>query len=406
VVPGAEFISRVVRGRATRDTILVVLPVLPLVALLLLLDPPPDASLKETAARLREITARVEKEYDTASSEQLALVRSFERNLRDWIEPQLPPPSATSEVCQRATADLKTHLQAAAVFGLSPNGDSDDTLEISRPQGYPEALLLRLGVRVPYGADEVAYLYEWRQGSWKRTWASERDQNEVGNLLSKVEFSPADARGNHLLVTITAPVVSAGCWHGIGYRLERVGPKIDRPVRLLDGNEVTFCDGGDHLRMEPDGFLIEIAGLDMFPGYRRTHVLHYKVSGNEVKRVPPLALQPQDFVHEWLQHNWNEARDWSQSNAQESLRKSHQSLGARDGSHSFGYYAFVQRCQDRHRWQIAVDQEPQGTQYFLVRETTHYQFVMMDVSAKRQLGCPGETQPTREMPTLFGAQRN
>jgi hypothetical protein len=32
----------------------------------------------------------------------------------------------------------------------------------------------------------------------------------------------------------------------------------------------------------------------------RAHVLHFKVEGSTVQRADPVALQPQDFVDEWI----------------------------------------------------------------------------------------------------------
>lgn len=375
---------------------------LPIVLSLLLADQTPELrAFRDTASRMYEMTAEEEGRYEGASRKHLALARGFESSLRDWVEPQLPPPSATNERCSRISGDLRHRLQGAGIAG--PNRESPAVqLEISRPAEYPATLLLRIGISIPYGVDEAAYLYEWRRGSWKRVFASERNQDDFGQSINELAFSPASPHEDHLIFTLQEPVSSAGCLPGVRYQLQRIGAKIDHTVSLLEGLAVMdICDHGHSLKMESNGFLLEFEGAALEAGFRRTHVLHYKVNGTAALRVSPVALQAQDFVHEWLERSWEEAENWSESVARGSLYDAHEELRNAEG-YVNGEYVFVQHCQDPGRWQVAVDFKEYGTQYFLVREGAQYEFQMLDVSADRQEGCPGESFRTDEMPTFFG----
>ncbi len=198
---------------------------LPLIALLFFTGKTPDPSfMKETAAKLREMTAAEVEHYETASSAHLVLVNRFRLSLRTWIEPQLPPPSATNEDCARSSADLMGRLRYAGVFGPDPESE-DLSINLSRPREYPETLLLRIDIDLPFGVDGAAYLYSSRHGRWERVLASERKQNRIGNDLNEVAFSPAAPDGSHLLLTLVTPAVNVGCVHGFGYSLHRVGPR-------------------------------------------------------------------------------------------------------------------------------------------------------------------------------------
>lgn len=360
-------------------------------------------TLEDVAVKLNQLTIEEAGRHDRASGKHLEMLIQFERQLQDFIEPQLPQPSATDAECRTLSDRIKMQLQSAGIF-RSESKSYDNKIEISRPQGYPEAIQVKIGVRVPYGVDEVAYLYELKQGKWSRSLALERNQNKFGEFLSKIAFSPADSNGAHLIVVVRTPVVSVGCMHGIEYQLYRVGPSVVHPKLLLDESHgADICDRGFDLRIEPDGFLIELEDGDISPGYRRTYVLHYEAIGNRVQRLAPVALQPQGFVHEWLMCEWKEASNWSAPAALRPMEQLHDKLG-RPKKYPFGEYEFVQRCRDTSLWQVAVDFEDQGTYYFLIREVGQYNFEMLDVSEKRQRGCPGETPPSDKRPTLFGSR--
>jgi hypothetical protein len=166
--------------------------VLPLIALLFFAGKTPDPSfMKETAAELREMSAAEVEHYETASSAHLVLVNRLRLGLRTWIEPQLPPPSATNEDCASSSADLTGRLRNAGVF-VSDSESQGFSINLSRPREYPEALLLRIDIDLPFGVDGAAYLYSSQHGHWERVLAAERKQNRIGNILN--HYCPATSR--------------------------------------------------------------------------------------------------------------------------------------------------------------------------------------------------------------------
>lgn len=356
-----------------------------LIALLFFAAETPDLqSMKDTAAELRELSKAELARYETASSAHLALVSRFHRSLRAWVESHLPPLSATNEDCARVSADLTARLRDAGVF-MTGEKSEYHSITLLRPQEYPEVLLLRVDVGLPYGVDGSAYLYAARNGRWQQVFAHERRQNEFGNVLNKVAFSSADPEGNHLVLALTTPVVSAGCVHGFGYDLYRVGPDIRRAVPILSRGETSdICYGAGEVTMERDGFRIDFTALDR-GAERRAGVVHYKVRGNLASRITPVALKPEDFVDEWLQRTWFEAREWSAYGNEKALRAMHEGLNGKDSFMTS--YTAAHRCGETDRWQVRVDVADTPTRYFLISEPAKQQYQMMAISSTPNPGC-------------------
>ena len=68
-------------------------------------------------------------------------------------------------------------------------------------------------------------------------------------------------------------------------------------------------------------------------------MLRYSIGAGGVQRIDPVALQPQDFVHEWMIRPWDEM----QSRSSDSLLKWQQFLHA---DYVFAEYEFAQHCAE------------------------------------------------------------
>src|SRR5207244_12912609 len=160
------------------------------------------------------------------------------------------------------------------------------------------------------------------------------------------------------------------------------------------------ADNAYQLRIEPDELLIEVRDRSIDTGiHNRAHVLHYNTVHSPVDRLDPVALQPQDFVDEWLTRPWAEMESRSASSGPEKLERWHK-LGSR-----FGEFSFVQSCSERpDHWQVGLDVDYLGDKelpeplslYFLVHQSGPYQFEMTDISFDRREGCPGDSPPNQD----------
>ena len=100
-------------------------------------------------------------------------------------------------------------------------------------------------------------------------------------------------------------VLGAGALAGLALRtgpIWRGTPPIQGSVALNDvlvEFTVGSIDGGVHSRQA---------------------IRHYSIDQDQVQRIDPLALNPRDFVDEWLTDDWRAAAFWSDSASRRSVR--------------------------------------------------------------------------------------
>jgi hypothetical protein len=329
--------------------------------------------------------------------------------LRDWIESRLP-----SNVAQ-LNADfsiLETRLNAELrQAGLAEPEDPNvgfgyvSRLKLTRPAEYPEALVVQAGVSAGCGNDESVYIYRFSQ---KRVRLLEAHGNgKWGSGIFETRFSGPDAAGSRVFYASWYNVQCGSSWNELDYRLFRFGPGQEQAAPLFSSTHSFNTDAEVHVKLSPSELLLEFTAGAMEGGFRRTYVLHYSIGSQGVERIDPVALQPQDFVHEWLMEPWEEMQ--SRSGSSDTLVKWHKFLHA---DLVLGDYEFVQPCINRPGViQVGVDlrfigdheiPEPLSV-YFLVKDKGNYSYEMSELSFKRQDGCPGETPPAdyAEPPSLF-----
>jgi hypothetical protein len=330
----------------------------------------------------------------------------LKHQLREWAEFRIANWGQNPDL-EALTASLN------AQFGeTEPTpGDGQDFLgdiapfEVSRPSGDTTWLQLVIGVGVECEFDHSLYLYDWRDGGWKRRY--ELEQNDYARYVPRtydhVEVSPLDAAGDRLILTVANTWGCASSWQSLLYRLARFGSQT---TTLIDGSNVTFLDDdpGRAARLEKDGALIEFPGESIdLRLLIRPHVLHFRVEGDRARRTEPLALTAQDFVDEWIGSNWAEIAEWTNP----ALREQHAAFSKPEATWEF---AALQRCvEPAGQWQIEADREDNKSgevhkYYFLVAQKVAYSFLMIDISSESQPGCPGDDPPMEASdprPTLF-----
>jgi hypothetical protein len=189
----------------------------------------------------------------------------------------------------------------------------------------------------------------------------------------------------------------------LDYRLFRIDADGDGAVSIL-AERHSYVGYEAQVRLTPEELLLEFTAEALEGGDRRTYIMHYNIGSDGVQRIDPVALQLQDFVHEWMTRPWGEM----QSRSSDGLEKWHKFLYADRG---FGEYEFAQPCAERPgvtQIGVAFDSigeretpEPLGV-YLLVEDHGGYSYKMSEISFDRQEGCPGETAATYDnLPSLF-----
>jgi hypothetical protein len=318
-------------------------------------------------------------------SEALQATAAFKANLRDWIEKRLPDSRAAllrdSPKLQPALKDELTRAGLIWTGNSQPKPGYVNRVELSRPPADPNRLTIVAGVTVECGYSDSVYVYDYSGGSHRLVLESNGSRQHDESVLG-VYSSTADSAGSRLFVTLRYGVQCGSSWNVLAYDLYRLAGSSVKAV-FADEHEIWFGGGHPVVRLSPDDLRIELSDRSIDAGvHSRTHVLHYKVGPRSVERVDPVALDPQDFVDEWLTRPWAEMESRTSASVRERLRK------LRDLLHTdlvAGEYVPTDSCAaSAHRCQIALRSEGGSVFHFLVRQLGQQRFEMMDVSSTRQ----------------------
>jgi hypothetical protein len=349
---------------------------------------------------------------------QLTVVK---HQLRDWVESRLPSlsPSRDEGELQRT---LNSELRAAKLFC-----DDQEPCPFWTQLGYLADfslrrsggfLILQTAVGIECGYDQSAYIYSWSVEGWRRVWQTEQnvytEKVYKPQTIHSVLISPYNKANDYIVLTLGSEPWCSSNLHDVYYRAFRLGPDPDaRP--LVEGAEWAFVadDPPIHGSVTNKDVLVEFTIIGGVGGDNYQAVRHYKIDGDEVRRIDPLALRPRDFVSEWLRHDWKEAAFWSESSNRVSMRDRHGKQHQPQFSGEF-IYPTMHCPTTPDLWQVGVDfsepptpigTKPNNVTYFRVRWRPPYRFTMVQVSDHPSPNCTEEDRTVDdESPTLFPPQ--
>ncbi len=367
------------------------------VLLLAVAWPAHAADLSTLKARLAMVRATHGSDHTFDAGPEL---NGIKQALRDWAEPQLPPPGSDIKA---ATARMNRALHAAKltcgdvdkpdyrcpsfVNGQENDRGYVDEIQLSRYSGG-HYLVLTTGTGVYCGFDHSAYLYEQKAGHWRMVLSIETQRYSERDYASQnfatIAVSP-DRTGHRPLVAATAysPWCSSN-WNMLHTRLWRADPANPAPHPLLDRAESLYTgnDGIATLRLKPEDLRVTFAGgsLDS-DNLARRHTLHYTIGPNDrLTRIAPVADTPVDFVDEWLAAPWAEASGWSAPGLEQAHARTAQ-------TGCCGTFGTTRRCPAKDLRQVTFTAEKAPPHYFLVREGARDTFTLTAVSAAPFPGC-------------------
>jgi hypothetical protein len=186
-------------------------------------------------------------------------------------------------------------------------------------------------------------------------------------------------------------------------------PLVDRSDGLYMGDDPAVAQGS----VTKNDVVIEWRGQSADSGVLiRSHVLHYLVSKDDrTQRIGPVALDPSDFVDEWLNSPWREAEGWTAATRRTALRLWHKRLHGELVLGDFEGPAL--RCRnDPSHWQVGfaatlgdLNHMREGpTTYYLVRWVPPYRFNLVGVSQRRDRSCDQRVAMPDNLGTLFPLQ--
>jgi len=330
------------------------------------------------------------------------------------------------------TLRLNDELRKADLFCEGPSRESTDrcvdkkawetngigflaAIDIRREQ-FDRILVIRTSVGIRCAFDQSAYAYLWRKCAWQRFWQSEQEiapgRPYTPQYIESVGISwPDKETDDRLVLTLGSERGCISNFHDVYFRLWRANPARQQPTLLLDRAEYVYLGRHDPPIVgsvgESDASIeFTTTSLDVGVHSYQT-VRHYRIDGERVLRIDPIALSPSSFIEEWLKSDWAESAQWHASHPLASLEHWHRKFHAAFGE----YIGDTQHCHknsDLRQVGIAFgdsDVEPPTNVYFLVRWRPPFHFEMVDVSLKPRADCNEPDQDAEDSHrTLFPIQ--
>lgn len=329
--------------------------------------------------------------------------------LRDWIETRLPKDSYSlqGEVLRLQTS-LPKELTAAGLLadGHAERGSFDTLMRqvevaLTQMPELTDTLFVTASLNVGCGWDQAVYVYRF-DGNGRARIIDDHPKSDWGYGDAKFEISGPDTQGRRLFLIHRLSIQCGSSWMQMPFAVYRLSPSQPPESLLSAEHGLWLGNDGPYFVLKPDELMIEFLdrSIDVYV-HNRTHIFRYNFADG-VKRVEPMAFQPQDFAEEWLTRPWSEMQSMS---APETLRwhaKLHAELAV-------GEYTNVGLCAAKpDQWSIGFEtsyvgekepKEPFAT-YLLVRDLGNYRFEMEAVSGEEFEGCPGEGSPSDKHPWL------
>lgn len=285
--------------------------------------------------------------------------------------------------CQPSDADAKSIVQAlTALIPPSPSTEnkfgSGLSFEVTAT-AHLISIAAKFGIKC--GEDAMLLIFVPHENSWTEVlrWQSPPYKDVSGAFWSfKHKISPPDAAGAWFVITSRVMPWCSSTWSSIEYTILRPGPKVllKRSEGMWWGNE----DFGT-LTATQNTADIRFTSNSIDPAvHSRVFIRHYEISGNTLKRVPPVAETPRDFVDEWTVSPWTEAQHWSAPGLE--------AFHAQAKNHA-NEFTSIQKCNGQpDTVQIAVtDMKTDRVGYFRVTGQTN--FKMTSVRATPDPACSG-----------------
>jgi hypothetical protein len=275
--------------------------------------------------------------------------------------------------------------------------------------GHKNLLAVMTTLAFPCGVDSSLYLFERRQLRWDMVLAVEANNyDKISGAQGGLAFSvsPPDAAGKWFVVTANHTPWCTSAWSLMRYKVSRPGQTPDQPrVLLTKGVGLYLGNGWYKLAAKQDGFSLVFQGSQGLDTdlLTRWHLANYSVAGDRVVRVAPLAIQPQDFLDEWIGLPWEEATRWTDLAKRPTIRGWHGKLWRTPAQWTWGSsIKFVQPCRGggvSPRWQLGLEITPlKGPKnlpeiLFFTIERKGVSYYVSDIATKRPPGCPGSSPP-------------
>ena len=274
--------------------------------------------------------------------------------------------------------------------------------------GYdPGILIVSTQLWIPCGSsdpDAAIYIFQGRAREWELVLAADADFDSPGASQEsgiQFELSPPDANGKWFLAIAHAPPSCRLDSANLRYKLLRPGRSPDEPVTLLARRDLINrkFDPPFRIRSEEDWFALTRGKQRKLDGESGVTISRYEISGQQVRRIHPLALTPEDFLDEWVQLSWDEAARWSSESNQPDLQRWHSLLNSLEFDST--ELKVVQSCPRQEysdsAWMIELwidhqlNPSVEEEELYIQLSRKNGIYYIDGIHKNRPAGCPGNT---------------
>jgi hypothetical protein len=325
-------------------------------------------------------------EYLQCESGNSADAQTIETALANLIGANAPEsvPQSTSE-----TTTFPDHI-----FG------DDLRISVTHPDSSPQLVAMKASFTAgSCGVDTMLLIYAWGGKNWNQMvrWQSNDDSSDWHPFGDFFEFAvlPQKESGRWLLAVAHGFPWCTSRWSG--YSLDLIKPaQNSAPLRTLVHKNAGYVRGDidPTLKAVPGGFELRLQTGQLDLEYMtRLGIYRYRVIGDSLQRVQPIALNGKDFVDEWLQSDWSDAIHWSATTHLGDLQNVHAEVAKRiapkSGDDAVLSYGPVRACSgDPKHFQVEFDRDPGKPTYFQIEQGEN-SFTMLDASPTPNSHCKG-----------------
>ncbi len=271
-------------------------------------------------------------------------------------------------------------------------------LTARHPDGIANLIAVEVRLDIACGYDTVLLVYERSASKWRRVLRWQRGRYDT----------PGDAFGDFFTYAVLPSSGRTGAWrmvvaHGRPWCTSCFSAfDIDLLQPIYDGTEqrtiwhyeegYSRFDSDPSIQAKRDGFELRLPVVPIdFNFYTRPGVFRFRVEGDRVERVQPVATNGRGFVDAWLKIDWKDAKKWSDAAGLVDLKTVHEKFAARytDTKDSTTFtYGPVLACSDKQHFQVEIDADTGKATYYQIRQE-QYGFTMLSASATPDARCGG-----------------
>ncbi|MGD0097791.1 MAG: hypothetical protein ABSB60_14970 [Terracidiphilus sp.] len=286
---------------------------------------------------------------------------------------------------------------------------ADLNVKVSRAGDKANLMLVVFNFGIVCGDDSMLLGYEWKQEKWIRVlrWQSDPDRtpNAFGDFFEYRVVQQQNSANWLVGVAHGHPMCTSNFG---GFDLDFIQPaRNDVPQKVLLHKEETYWrDDPVKMELTSDGLELRVSGYSRDINIiRRPGIYRYRVSGDQIDRVQPIAINGRDFVDEWLNSPWNESKNWNSPSELTGLEATHKKIETLNHPANQNQetphltYGPVRPCSDSaSHFQVELDKgwwvegktdlRPDTPTFFQIQEGKN-SFTMLSASDKPDPHCTG-----------------